>query len=125
MAGRGELERAVVDVLWDAGEPMTARAVVEALPGRELAVTTVLTVLSRLETKGLVRRDDGDDGFVYRPAPRTETVAAGALQRMIDTFFAGSAASAATALLGLGQRLTADEAAALERAIDEAKGRDQ
>ena len=39
---------------------------------------------------------------------------------MIDTFFAGSAASAATALLGLGQRLTADEVAALERAIDEA-----
>jgi hypothetical protein len=34
---------------------------------------------------------------------------------MIDTFFAGSAASAATALLGLGQRLTPEEAAALER----------
>ena len=39
---------------------------------------------------------------------------------MIDTFFAGSAASAATALLGLGQRLTAEEAEALERAIDQA-----
>ena len=48
MVGRGELERAVVDVLWDSPEPMTARAVTDALTGRELAVTTVLTVLSRL-----------------------------------------------------------------------------
>ena len=50
-------------------------------------------------------------------------MAAGALQRMVDTFFAGSAANAATALLGMGGKITADEAEALERAIDEALGR--
>jgi predicted transcriptional regulator len=77
-------------------------------------------MLSRLEAKGLVDRVAGPDGFLYSPVQRTETVAAGALKRMIDTFFAGSAASAATALLGLGQRLTPDEAAALEQAIDKA-----
>ena len=85
-----------------------------------LSDSAIRTLLARLETKGLVAREAGAEGFVYRPVPRTEAVAAGALQRMIDTFFAGSAASAATALLGMGQRLTADEAAALERAIDEA-----
>lgn len=85
-----------------------------------LSDSAIRTLLGRLETKGLVERAAGADGFVYRPVARTEAVAAGALQRMIDTFFAGSAANAATALLGLGQRLTADEAAALERAIDEA-----
>ena len=68
---------------------------------------------------GLRRRAPGPDGYVYSPVQRTEAVAAGALQRMIDTFFAGSAASAATALLGLGQKLTPQEAAALERIIDE------
>ena len=85
-----------------------------------LSDSAIRTLLARLETKGLVAREAGAEGFVYRPVPRTEAVAAGALQRMIDTFFAGSAASAATALLGMGQRLTADEVAALERAIDEA-----
>ena len=85
-----------------------------------LSDSAIRTLLARLESKGLVAREAGAEGFVYRPVPRTEAVAAGALQRMIDTFFAGSAASAATALLGMGQRLTADEAAALERAIDEA-----
>jgi predicted transcriptional regulator len=120
-------------------------AVIEALPRREREVFEILcrletgtaagvrgalsdplsdsavrTMLSRLEAKGLVERTAGPDGFLYSPVQRTEAVAAGALKRMIDTFFAGSAASAATALLGLGQRLTPEEAAALEQAIDQA-----
>jgi predicted transcriptional regulator len=85
-----------------------------------LSDSAVRTMLSRLEAKGLVERAAGPDGFLYSPVQRTEAVAAGALRRMIDTFFAGSAASAATALLGLGQRLTPEEAAALERIIDKA-----
>lgn len=100
-------------------ETGTAAGVRNALTDT-LSDSAIRTLLARLETKGLVEREPGAEGFVYRPVPRTETVAAGALQRMIDTFFAGSAASAATALLGMGQRLTPDEAAALERAIDEA-----
>jgi predicted transcriptional regulator len=100
----------------------TAASVRQALAD-PLSDSAVRTLLARLESKGLVARSAGPDGFVYGPVPRTETVATGALQRMIDTFFAGSAASAATALLGLGQRLTPDEAAALERAIDEARER--
>lgn len=82
--------------------------------------SAVRTLLARLEAKGLVRRSNAAEGIEYSPVPRTDAVAAGALQRVIDTFFAGSAAEAATALLGLGQRLTPDEAAALERAIDDA-----
>jgi predicted transcriptional regulator len=83
-----------------------------------LSDSAVRTMLSRLEAKGLVERTSRPDGFLYSPVQRTEAVAAGALRRMIDTFFAGSAASAATALLGLGQRLTPEEAAALEAIIE-------
>ena len=89
-----------------------------------LSDSAVRTMLARLETKGLVERSSGADGFVYRPVQEAGAVAAGALQRMIDTFFAGSAAGAATALLGLGQRLSPEEAEALERAIDQARERD-
>jgi len=88
-----------------------------------LSDSAIRTLLSRLEAKGLVQREGGSEGVLYRPVPRTEAVAAGALKRMVDTFFAGSAASAATALLGLGQRLTPEEAEALERAIDQAMER--
>lgn len=88
-----------------------------------LSDSAVRTLLARLESKGLVTRAQDEDGFVYRPAPRPETIAASALRRTVDTFFAGSAAMAATALLGLTHRLKPEEIEALERAIEEARER--
>lgn len=88
-----------------------------------LSDSAIRTLLSRLEAKGLVRRQAEGNANLYTPVPNTDTVATGALTRVIDTFFAGSAASAATALLGMTRSLEPDELAALERAIDEAKER--
>lgn len=72
MAGRGELERAVQRVLWEHPDGVTARDVCALLPGRDLAATTVLTVLDRLRRKGLVARDDAARPHVYRPAVSRE-----------------------------------------------------
>jgi predicted transcriptional regulator len=71
MATLGELERAVMELLWTQIDTATAEDAAitanslrdmlarsgSATDGKELAVTTVLTVLSRLEKKGLVRRE--------------------------------------------------------------------
>lgn len=88
-----------------------------------LSDSAVRTLLTRLEAKGLVARDVTRDGVVFRPTPPQEALAGGALRKIIDTFFAGSAASAATALLGLADRLDPEEVAALERAIETARER--
>lgn len=56
MASLGGLERSVMTLLWDSGDRMSANEVCEQLE-EDLAVTTVLTVLSRLEKKGLVHRE--------------------------------------------------------------------
>ena len=116
-------EREVFEVLCRL-ETATTGAVRDALAGG-ISDSAVRTLLARLEKKGLVARASGVEGVVYRPVPRTETVAAGALKRMVDTFFAGSAVEAATALLGLGQPLTDEEAQALEKVIDEARARSE
>lgn len=87
-----------------------------------LSDSAVRTMLSRLETKGLIARSTGAEGVEYRPVLASDVVAAQALRRMVDTFFAGSAASAANALLGLGDRLSPDDAAALKAMIDLAEG---
>src|ERR1700740_2304031 len=51
----GDLERAVMDHLWSAPQPQTVRQVHEALSQRrDLAYTTVMTVLQRLGKKNLV-----------------------------------------------------------------------
>lgn len=114
-------EREVFEVLCKLGEGSTS-AVRDALSD-PLSDSAVRTLLARLEAKGLVGRRAGEGGFVYRPSPAPEALATGALRRMVDTFFAGSAATAATALLGLTQQLKPDELAALQRAIDDAKER--
>lgn len=57
----GELEQAIMDLLWDAIEPQTANQVRDALSQRQdntPAITTVLTVLGRLHKKGFVVKDD-------------------------------------------------------------------
>lgn len=56
MASLGELERSVMTLLWDSGEHLSANEVCEQLE-EDLAVTTVLTVLSRLEKKTMVQRE--------------------------------------------------------------------
>jgi predicted transcriptional regulator len=89
----------------------------------DLSDSAVRTLLSRLEAKGLIARRSTEDGFVYRPVQRPQTLATGALRRTVDTFFAGSAVSAATALLGLTQKLKPEELEALERAIEQARER--
>lgn len=74
----GELERAVMDAVWDAAAPVSAYDVQEQLEaaGRSLAATTLLTVLSRLEKKGFVAADRGVRPFRYAAvASRADHVA--------------------------------------------------
>jgi predicted transcriptional regulator len=58
MASLGELERAVMERLWAADGPVAATALREGLTDRGVALTTVHTVLTRLEQKGFVVHDD-------------------------------------------------------------------
>ena len=79
MAPLGELERAVMDVVWDHGGSVTAYEVKDVLDGareRPPAVTTLLTVLSRLARKGLVDSDRSARPHRYRAvASREEYIA--------------------------------------------------
>lgn len=79
MQGREPLERAVLEVLWDAGGEMTAADVANRLPGRARAATTVLTALDRLRRKALVTRTDGGRPHRWRAAGSRESSAADAM----------------------------------------------
>ncbi|MEV0502015.1 BlaI/MecI/CopY family transcriptional regulator, partial [Streptomyces spectabilis] len=73
MRRSGELERAVMDVLWEAGGPRTAKEVLAALAEEKLAHTTVITVLDRLVHKGLARREREGRSWRYVPAASRES----------------------------------------------------
>ena len=75
MASLGDLERTVMDVLWAADGPVAATELREALADRELALTTVHTVLSRLEGKGFLEHDDARPRRFRPRASRAEHAA--------------------------------------------------
>ncbi|MFG1781682.1 transcriptional regulator [Rhodococcus oryzae] len=116
MAGLGELERAVMDHLWSSSEPQTVRQVHEALATRrELAYTTVMTVLQRLAKKNLVIQQRDDRAHRYVPVHgRDELVAS----LMVDALQqADESDGRVAALVHFVGQVGADEAAALREAL--------
>ncbi|MFO7193582.1 BlaI/MecI/CopY family transcriptional regulator [Thermocrispum agreste] len=93
-----DLERAVMDVLWSADRPLTARDVQQALSDRALATTTVLTVLGRLERKGLVSRAKAGRAYQYRPRSSREEHIAELMRDVLDA--APDRAAALASFLG-------------------------
>src|SRR5687768_6520374 len=114
-------EREIFEILCSAGEATAAevRSTMDDPP----SYSAVRTLLARLEGRGLVKHRTVEQAYVYKSVPQPAKVRESALKQMVKTFFDGSAASAATALLGLTKSLSPDEAAALKAAIEEAKER--
>ena len=79
-ASLGDLEQAVMDVLWSTDSGLTVREVLAGLTGRDLAYTTVMTVLSRLEAKGVTTRERDGRAWRYRPAASRESLTAEAMR---------------------------------------------
>ncbi|MET0424803.1 MAG: BlaI/MecI/CopY family transcriptional regulator [Actinoplanes sp.] len=73
----GDLERDVMAQLWDSPEPLTVRQVHERLShDRDLAYTTVMTVLDRLAKKGVVSQQRAERAYRYAPAQTREEMTA-------------------------------------------------
>jgi predicted transcriptional regulator len=75
VASLGDLERAVMDRLWAADRPLAATTLRDQLADRGVALTTVHTVLTRLEQKGFVAHDDARPRRFAARASREEHAA--------------------------------------------------
>ena len=98
-------ELRVMKALWQLGRGSVGE-VRGALP-KELAYTTVMTLLGRLATKGAVVVDREREPFVYKPAHRRESVLGERLRAFVRDTFDGEASS-------LVLRLVEDEALSRE-----------
>jgi predicted transcriptional regulator len=113
MPSLGELERAVMETLWAAATPLTARDVQDALATRDLATTTVLTVLGRLERKGLVTREREGRAHRYASVASREDHVAELMRDALDA--APDRGAALARFLG---GMPDDERAALRDLLD-------
>ena|SRR5579871_2397646 len=84
------LELECLKALWGIGEG-SVRDVRQVLVGnRNLAYTTVMTVLERLEKRGGVTRRKQGRSFIYEPRMSKEALRRFAVKELIDAFFGGS-----------------------------------
>ena len=84
------LELEIMNVLWETG-PAGVQKVQACLTGRELAYTTVQTMLNVLHRKGKVKRQLKDRAYIYRPVLSRKKAVTQAVGEMLDRFFGGSA----------------------------------
>ncbi|MGH9751559.1 MAG: BlaI/MecI/CopY family transcriptional regulator [Blastocatellia bacterium] len=116
------LETEIMNVLWEIG-PATVQTVQQRLQ-RELAYTTVQTMLNVLVRKKKARRTLKDRAYYYRPAVKRDQVAGSAVKDLIDRLFGGSAESLVMSLVESLQ-LTPEKLERLQRMIEARKARDE
>src|SRR5690349_23796821 len=112
-------ERQIVDILYERGALAVSDSR-EALPV-QLSGSAVRAMLKRLEDKGFVQRGESDRGFLYSPTVSDTVAKKSALSEIVRVFFNGSPASAASALLGMSDKLKEDELSQLEQMIARAR----
>jgi predicted transcriptional regulator len=113
-------ERQIMDIVYARGEA-TAAEVNAALPDPP-SYSATRTLLRILEEKGHLKHREEGPRYVYRPTRSREQASRSALQRVVQTFFAGSLAHAVAALVDAQPGgVTPEEIKRIEAIIKEAK----
>jgi BlaI family transcriptional regulator, penicillinase repressor len=116
-----ERELEIMHVAWEHGK-LTAAEIRDhlAASGRDLAYTTVATLVRILTEKGFLKQTNRTRPFVYRPVRSYEEVSRRILGDVVDRLFRGSHTQLLVQLME-SDRLSEKERAALEKLIEESE----
>ena len=114
MRGFGELEGAIMDRVWSAGQPLLVRDVHKTLRP-ERAYNTVLTVVEILYRKGWLAREKDGRAYRYRATVSREDYTAGLMGEALE-----ASTDRAAALRSFVGRIDPAEARQLRRMLDQA-----
>lgn len=112
------LELEIMHVLWETG-PANVQTVQQHLE-RDLAYTTVQTMLNILHRKGKVKRTLKDRAYFYKPAVSRSQVVSDQMGDIVDRLFGGSAESLVMSLVET-KHLTAKKLARLHKLLEDAE----
>jgi len=115
----GDLQLAILRALWERGEAAVA-TVHEALHERGLALTTIATMLRKMEEKGLVAHREQGRQFLYRAEVDPELVQKNLVGDLVTRLFDGDPLELVNHLLRAGD-IELDELDDLRRQITEAE----
>lgn len=110
----------IVQVVWDAPEGATVAEIWDAISqGRDVARTTVLNLVGRLDKRGWLKRRKCGGVYRYVATIDRETATANAATKFVDEFFGGSAAELVMSLLG-SKQISKSEVDQLRQLLDRA-----
>ena len=113
-----EMELELMNAVWDLG-PCTVKDVQKCVgEKRELAYTTVATVMKILEEKGALESDKGERVIVYHPRLSREEYGSNSLQHLAENVFQGNPSSMVMRLLDDSQ-ISRDDLQAIRELLEE------
>jgi BlaI family penicillinase repressor len=95
----GDLQLAIMRVLWEHGEATAAEVHAALAAERGLAPTTIATMLMKMEKKGVVRHSVSGRKFVYRPVVTESQVRRSMVSELRRRLFDGDATAFVSHLL--------------------------
>ncbi|MBN2592394.1 MAG: BlaI/MecI/CopY family transcriptional regulator [Sedimentisphaerales bacterium] len=87
----GQLQRAVIEVVWELGEATVRQVWKRLCHKKDLAYTTVLTAMQRLEKNGWLRHRVDGRKHIYLPTRTREQAGAGSVRKFVQRMFDGNA----------------------------------
>ena len=87
----GELQRAVIEVVWNLGEASVHQVRKELAKKKKLAYSTVLTAMQKLEKAGWLRHRSEGKVYIYAPKRTREQAGANSVRKFMERIFDGDA----------------------------------
>ncbi len=119
----GDLQLAIMRVLWERGEAPAIEVHQALFEERGLAVTTIKTMLRKLEEYGCVEHRTNGRQFIYRPAIAEADVRRGMVADLVQRLFSGDSAALVNHLVRSGE-VDAEDLENLGRMVSRQRKRD-
>lgn len=119
----GETELEVLNIMWDLGSASVADVRERILKDRDIAYTTVMTVMRKLADKGYLSFTEDGKSYVYAPEIPADKVRGSLLRDLVMRVFQGSHQELVRTLVA-EESLTDEEIADIRRLIDNLEDRD-
>lgn len=120
MTHLGDLQLAIMRVIWELGEATVTDVHLALLDERGLAPTTIATMLKKMEEKGVVEHRAEGRKFIYRPTVSEDQVTRGMVADLTERLFGGDRVALVSHLISR-HAIRPDELSELERMIHAAK----
>lgn len=114
------VEFELMEILWKLGQGTVRDVMAELLPHRELAYTSVSTILRILQQKNILSAEKSGRQHIYRPILDKQKFASHSVNKIVSQVFSGKSVELVTYLVNRND-ITVDEITAIQKLVNAKK----